>query len=135
MLTFVGNWAGAIYWWGAMLEVLFLGDGVPQQQQEEQISRSHDKQDQDLIEQGKRMRRERRRDAWLQHVSILTAFTCASVLATEIACLVLRQHLFIWTVFSPKFLFVGAWAVGMHLMVNVVGGAMVVAVGEWYGKG
>jgi ethanolamine phosphate transferase 2 subunit G len=32
--------------------------------------------------------------------------------------MVLREHLFIWTVFSPKFLFTVAWVVGQHVLVN-----------------
>jgi ethanolaminephosphotransferase len=35
------------------------------------------------------------------------------------ACTLLRTHLFIWTVFSPKYLYAMAWAVGWHLLVNV----------------
>ena len=31
----------------------------------------------------------------------------------------MRTHLFVWTVFSPKFLYEAAWGVGVHLGVNI----------------
>jgi ethanolaminephosphotransferase len=37
--------------------------------------------------------------------------------------------LFVWTVFSPKYLYAVGWAVGMHLAVNVgLGGVLF-----WFG--
>lgn len=35
-----------------------------------------------------------------------------------LACLLLRQHLFIWTVFSPKLLYVGAWLLFHEVIVT-----------------
>jgi ethanolaminephosphotransferase len=41
------------------------------------------------------------------------------------ACIVLRTHLFIWTVFSPKFLFQAVWMGLTHIFVEaVVGGIL-----------
>lgn len=54
---------------------------------------------------------------------LLTAqatFACVHVLAVMVACTVLREHLFIWTVFSPKYLYTAAWIVGQHTCVNLV---------------
>ena len=48
---------------------------------------------------------------WLRTLPIF-----AAVMA---ACTLLRTHLFIWTVFSPKYLYAMAWAVGWHLFVSV----------------
>jgi ethanolamine phosphate transferase 2 subunit G len=45
------------------------------------------------------------------------------------ACVVLRTHLFIWTVFSPKFLFQAAWMVLAHIVVEGVIGGIVLSVG------
>ena len=36
------------------------------------------------------------------HFALLTLFTSVSTLAMMLACMLLREHLFIWTVFSPK---------------------------------
>jgi ethanolamine phosphate transferase 2 subunit G len=53
-----------------------------------------------------------------EHFALLTLFTAFSTLSVMVACTVLREHLFIWTVFSPKFLFTIAWVVGNHAIVN-----------------
>jgi len=41
------------------------------------------------------------------------------LVAVMVACTALRTHLFIWTVFSPKYLYAMAWTVGWHLGINV----------------
>lgn len=67
---------------------------------------------------------------FLRHTVVLTTFHCVAVVFVMAACTVLRTHLFIWTVFSPKFLYSMAWVLGGHGLVNLgVGGAM-----AWAGK-
>jgi ethanolaminephosphotransferase len=58
-------------------------------------------------------------DSWTLYTTATTAFTAASLVAVMAACTLLRTHLFIWTVFSPKYLYAMAWAVGWHLSVSV----------------
>jgi ethanolaminephosphotransferase len=58
-------------------------------------------------------------DSWTLYTTATTAFTAASLVAVMAACTLLRTHLFIWTVFSPKYLYAMAWAVGWHLIVSV----------------
>jgi len=58
------------------------------------------------------------------HLALLTSFVATSLLAVMVACVVLRSHLFIWTVFSPKFLYSIAWSMGQHLLVNIFWGEM-----------
>jgi ethanolaminephosphotransferase len=58
-------------------------------------------------------------DSWTLYTTAMTAFMAASLVAVMAACTLLRTHLFIWTVFSPKYLYAMAWAVGWHLLVNV----------------
>ncbi|EXJ72454.1 uncharacterized protein A1O5_04958 [Cladophialophora psammophila CBS 110553] len=48
----------------------------------------------------------------------LATFACIHTLSVMVACMVLREHLFIWTVFSPKYLYTAAWVVGQHCVVN-----------------
>ncbi len=57
-------------------------------------------------------------------VALHSAFTCVSLVFVMAACTALRAHLFIWSVFSPKYLYAIAWSVGQHLLVNVVCGAL-----------
>lgn len=66
---------------------------------------------------------------WFRHFARLTVGTGAAVVGVMVACTVLRTHLFIWTVFSPKFLFAMAWAVGFHLVVSGGLGAAIWTVG------
>ncbi|KAK4945601.1 major facilitator superfamily transporter protein [Elasticomyces elasticus] len=54
-------------------------------------------------------------------LTALATFACVHTLAVMVACLVLREHLFIWTVFSPKYLYTAAWVVGQHTVVNMLG--------------
>jgi ethanolaminephosphotransferase len=56
--------------------------------------------------------------AVFEHFALLTLFTAFSTLSVMVACMVLREHLFIWTVFSPKFLFTVAWVVGHQVLIN-----------------
>lgn len=59
------------------------------------------------------------------HLAMLTVFVTAALVFVMGACTLLRTHLFIWTVFSPKFLYSMAWCLGQHLVVNVgLGGVL-----------
>jgi len=53
------------------------------------------------------------------YLIIQTFFTTCSLLFVMIACMVLRTHLFIWSVFSPKYLYTMAWTLAQHLFINV----------------
>ena len=77
--------------------------------------------------------RQSRRDGgeWGRHVALLTLWTGVMLASVMAACTVLRQHLFIWTVFSPKFLFAMAWGVAWHLGVTVGLGGLVWWFGTW----
>lgn len=92
ILTFVSNWAGAVYWSSAT-NLLLLD-----------YKRAHP-------ESG---------GVFAQHVAHMTLFATSSVAFVMAACTALRTHLFIWTVFSPKYLYCMAWSIGQHLIVNVL---------------
>ena len=64
-----------------------------------------------------RSKRDRSDRYWHFH-HFSTHFVANSVLFIMLACAALRTHLFVWTVFSPKYLFVVAWSLGQHLLVN-----------------
>ncbi|OJD12597.1 hypothetical protein AJ78_06840 [Emergomyces pasteurianus Ep9510] len=96
ILTYICNWAGPI-WWVFSTNSLLISDGRTS------------------------FGRPRRRT----HLALLTFFVTTSLLAVMVACTVLRTHLFIWTVFSPKFLYSTAWSLGQHLVVNVLLGEVI----------
>ena len=49
-----------------------------------------------------------------------TLFVANAVGFVMLACTMLRTHLFVWTVFSPKYLYTVAWALGQHICVSTV---------------
>ena len=54
-----------------------------------------------------------------KYIGLITLWTAAGTTTTMAACVAMRTHLFVWTVFSPKFLYQAAWAIGVHGGVNV----------------
>lgn len=94
VLTFCGNWAGPL-WWTSATALLLSKHG-------ETVPRQF----------------------WTAHLSLLTTFISSSLLFVMLACTTLRTHLFIWTVFSPKYLYSMAWSVGQHLCINVGYGSL-----------
>ncbi|KAM5353787.1 hypothetical protein ACJ41O_000437 [Fusarium nematophilum] len=89
-LTLVSNWAGPIFWTSAA-NLLLL----------------------------RKYREGGQRDAFRQYLSLQTVFAAVSVAFVMAACTALRTHLFIWTVFSPKYLYCMAWSLGQHLLINI----------------
>ncbi|KAI9147943.1 GPI ethanolamine phosphate transferase [Paramyrothecium foliicola] len=95
LLTFASNWAGPLFWTSAT-NILLL-----------QRYRKGDK------------------SVFKHHICLLTVFATASVAFVMAACTALRTHLFIWTVFSPKYLYCMAWGMAQHLIVNIgLGGVL-----------
>ncbi|GAO18203.1 hypothetical protein UVI_02022700 [Ustilaginoidea virens] len=94
ILTFISNWAGPIFWVFAT-NVLLL-----------------------------QKHRQGQPDVLPRHLSCLTLFSATSVAFVMAACTALRAHLFIWTVFSPKYLYCMAWSLAQHLAVNIVLGSL-----------
>lgn len=119
LLTFIGNWAGAIWW-------TFEGVGLLVGKWNENKNHTSGAV-KEGAEEGNG--REGKGRIYLQHVATMTVFVAGSVAAVMGACTALRTHLFVWTVFSPKYLYAVGWAVGMHLAVNVgLGGVLF-----WFG--
>ncbi|TVY45198.1 GPI ethanolamine phosphate transferase [Lachnellula occidentalis] len=97
ILTFVSNWTGPIFWTSAT-NLLLLKLKTKTGGKEKGIL--------------------------LQHLALQTVFVTCALVGVMAACTVLRTHLFIWTVFSPKYLYSMAWSLGQHLVVNVGVGSM-----------
>lgn len=94
ILTFVSNWAGPIFWTSATNLMLLRLSGNGQ------------------------------KNLLGQHLALLTVFVTSSLFFVMAACTLLRTHLFIWTVFSPKYLYSMAWSIGQHLGINVGFGSL-----------
>lgn len=102
ILTFVSNWTGPIFWTSATTLLLL------------------------------ERRRAGERGVLLKHLSLLTVFTTSSLVFVMVTCTFLRTHLFIWTVFSPKFLYAMAWSLGQHMCVNMGAGSVLFWMGTKY---
>ncbi|KAG9242411.1 GPI ethanolamine phosphate transferas-like protein 2 [Calycina marina] len=114
VLTFVSNWIGPIYWTSAAVTLLLR---LKRQEQTEDDA------------QG---RGEKAEDLYFKYLALQTVFITSSLVSTMVACTQLRTHLFIWTVFSPKYLFSMAWSLGMHLGISVVVGSVLFGLGHAY---
>ena len=69
---------------------------------------------------------------FLAHAAFMGFVSMTSNVAVMLACNLFRTHLFIWTVFSPKYLFSIAWSVGQYLIIDIGVGllAFCIAAGE-----
>ncbi|KAK0668660.1 putative GPI ethanolamine phosphate transferase [Cercophora samala] len=116
ILTFLSNWAGPVWWAvGSVILLLSKRQQLKGEKGEEGVKGGV--------------------NVYQAHISLMTVFIAAAAAAVMGACGVLRDHLFIWTVFSPKYLYVVAWAGGVHLVVNVVGGGVLYWLGVREGSG
>jgi ethanolaminephosphotransferase len=102
ILTFIGNWTGPIFWASATNLMLLE---LPKKGQKHILQ---------------------------NHVALLTAFATSSLFFVMAACTLLRAHLFIWTVFSPKYLYSMAWSLGQHLCINIGFGSLLYLLGKQY---
>ena len=138
VLLFASNWAAPIWWCSAAVLLLAQQKTSAPSSAEPQlngsrpwISEERQKlQDEALKalmgpEKGSQVTSQSG-NAWMHYVSNMTAFVAVSQLAVMAACTALRTHLFIWTVFSPKYLYAMAWSVGWHLVVNIGFGSLLI---------
>ena len=79
-----------------------------------------------------RLKRKGEKGLLMGHLNLLTVFVTSSLLFVMAACTLLRTHLFIWTVFSPKYLYSMAWSLGQHLCINMMAGSLLYWLGTSY---
>jgi ethanolamine phosphate transferase 2 subunit G len=103
VLLFIGNWAGPLSWGIGALAL---------------IAQSLDAKPKDTGDK-KGKAQEPDKSPFLSHASVFTVFVAGSTLAVMAACTMMRTHLFIWTVFSPKYLFTMAWSLGFHFLFTM----------------
>ncbi|KAG5947831.1 hypothetical protein E4U60_002608 [Claviceps pazoutovae] len=101
VLTFISNWAVPIFW-------VFATNVL-------------------LIQQHKQGQSQR--PVLQLHLVLLTVFATTSTASVMAACAALRTHLFIWTVFSPKYLYCAAWTLAQHLAINIGLGSLLFGLG------
>lgn len=115
ILTFIGNWAGPLYWSATGLSILLEDDIRPEIIKVYLASRKQEKEEKldDLV--------------FVVGQSVVTlrivlnqVFFSGFLVGILGACIALRDHLFIWSVFSPKLLYAVSWVVLQHGIVDVV---------------
>lgn len=147
LLTFVSNWAGSIWWTFASISIIVDGywQAVGLKEQEDiQIalaSPADPEDDYATTSPGEVITEELVSE---DNTSIVAAnllsyystsylyfaiFFSLSLTTLTISVTILRQHLFIWTVFSPKFLFQGAWVILYHFLLQTL--LSTVVIGTW----
>ncbi|RMZ83652.1 hypothetical protein DV738_g982, partial [Chaetothyriales sp. CBS 135597] len=101
LLTFIGNWAGPIFWTIATCRLMAVSCLAQQSSASSPVSGSVSVS---VVAS--------------QHFTLLTTFMASATAFVMVACFLLREHLFIWTVFSPKYLYQIAWVFAQHILVN-----------------
>jgi ethanolaminephosphotransferase len=137
LLVFLSNWAGPVYW--SLAGILLLGSHGKTQRyidtselhKADWIAQEHSYLN-NMARKEEKSREDRHdKRAWTEHVALLTFWTGVMLVSVMAACTALRQHLFIWTVFSPKFLFAMAWGIAWHIGVTVGLGGLAWWFGTW----
>lgn len=95
VLTFVSNWIGPLYWSMAGLAMAFEShvEGIQ------------------LV---------RRNDVMSTRIFLPHMFFSIAVIGIMGACIALKDHLFIWTVFSPKLLYAAAWLIVQNGLIDTI---------------
>lgn len=136
VLLFASNWQGPI-WWCSAAVLLLTKRRDPERRTP--LQASEDDKDWVIVEREK-LREDAltaMKDAkdgttildsdstpWLVYIASMTSFIACGLIAVMAACTALRTHLFIWTVFSPKYLYSMAWSIGWHLVINIMFGSL-----------
>jgi ethanolaminephosphotransferase len=137
LLVFLSNWAGPVYW--SLAGILLLGKHGKQQRyidtselhKADWIAQEHNYLN-DMARKEEKSREDRKdQRAWMEHLALLTFWTGVMLVSVMAACTALRQHLFIWTVFSPKYLFAMAWGLAWHLGITAGVGGLAWWLGTW----
>lgn len=105
LLTFVSNFSGPIFWAVSSFELLF-----------DLRSASYQGTQTKDYDAGMLLRKE---SLLLKAATQLLFYSLSSVILVT-ACVNLRFHLFIWSVFSPKLLFFGVWTLFMNIFVELM---------------
>lgn len=124
ILCVLANWSGPFFWACAPRTGI---RGIRDSRAEVRLGNGEKKLEKKSNEKGEEMLEAV--DAWVHECTLLTWWMSLEVVGVMLACVIHRQHLFVWTVFSPKFLYMGAWVCIWHLGVNVLGAGIAAFVG------
>ncbi|KAI9287339.1 hypothetical protein BC943DRAFT_319562 [Umbelopsis sp. AD052] len=147
LLTFISNWSGSVWWTFAGISLIAhgywltqsnsqpppaiqLNDDVPEPSSQDEIANDMDDNSTSNDEDNTSAIAAKELISYYSSFYIYFAIFFNLALTTlTVSVTILRQHLFIWTVFSPKFLFQGAWVVLYHFMIQTL--LATVLIGTW----
>lgn len=127
LLTFIGNWAGPLYWSATGLSILLEDDIRPEiikahlKFRRQEFERSNETEKNIKID-GKKLENLISlvgQDVVTLRIVLSQVFFSGFLFGILGACVVLKDHLFIWTVFSPKLLYAAAWIILQHCVLDV----------------
>ncbi|KAJ1967579.1 major facilitator super transporter protein [Dispira parvispora] len=113
ILTFVSNWSGPIFW-GLAFTVLLLQRVIPHTPCNDTFQKNTDGISDPAVA-ANAVRRQLWNTIW--RWVFLQAF---ALFVVSLVVVIQRRHLFIWSVFSPKYLYQVAWS-GFSLLLSVGG--------------
>lgn len=135
ILTFIGNFAGPLYWSATGLSIL-LEDDIRSEILRAHLLRSSEQLKEIMTQRTKEEKRGEvmviNRRKFEESVSMIgqnvvtlrivisQVFFSGVLVGILGACIALKDHLFIWTVFSPKLLYSIAWVILQHVTVDVI---------------
>jgi ethanolaminephosphotransferase len=147
LLTFVSNWSGSVWWTFAGISLIAHGywlsqsDLQPVSSTEPKDSLAEDlPEDKPLVDVNDNLNINDQDNAsaiaagelisyYASFYIYFAIFFNLALTTLSVSVTILRQHLFIWTVFSPKFLFQGAWIVLHHFMIQTL--LATILIGTW----
>ncbi|KAK6541741.1 major facilitator superfamily transporter protein [Orbilia ellipsospora] len=123
LLCFLTNWAGPILWTSGT--VLLMSTLMARRNKQQQ---GLAKKDADVNNKNSGIDRREDRNVWkvsgmdiyLKYAEVMSTFRAVAMVAVMGACMVLRMHLFVWTVFSPKYLFAMVWTGVHHIFIDLL---------------
>jgi len=116
LLTFISNWAGPIWWSTASLQFL------AQRKMSLHHRHTHKKPTSPVPQ---KVQDEKSIDIFVDWMGWSSWFHGMAISFLVCTCIILRTHLFIWTVFSPKFLFQAVWLGLHHIVVEGIMGSLI----------
>lgn len=115
ILTFCSNWSASI-WWSIAGWALVSDSEKISNVRAASISKKEDEEEE--------IQTEHISQRWVSYLVSQSALFSLVITLLSISVTVLREHLFIWTVFSPKYLYQIAWTVSYHWIIQVVVGSL-----------
>lgn len=136
-LTFLSNWAGPLYWsfntFSILLEEGYRGYIIEKFALQRRLTlhdnKNADESDLEKLKYGLTQLylkdiQSHSQDIIIQNIVINQIFFSGALVGIMGACIVLKDHLFIWTVFSPKLLYAAAWVIPQHIVIDVFAGSV-----------